>query len=79
PAPPVSSFDKVFKNGFAQAHVLIGCEGYALSHERRPALMLLANILGGPGLNSILNLKLREKHGYTYGVDCGYQALTDSA
>ncbi len=40
--------------------------------------MLLANILGGPGLNSILNLKLREKHAYTYGVDCGYQALTDS-
>ncbi len=72
------SFDVVAKNGFAQAHVLLGCRGYSLEEEHRPALMLLANILGGPGLNSTLNLKLREKHGYTYGVDCGYQALTDS-
>lgn len=74
----VQPFDIVRSNGFAQAHVLLGCDAYSLEHPDRPALMLLSNILGGPGLNSILNLKLREKHAYTYGVDCGYQALTDS-
>lgn len=71
-------FDIVSSNGFAQAHVLMGTHAYSLEDEHRPALMLLSNILGGPGLNSLLNLKLREKLGYTYGVDCGYQALTDS-
>ena len=75
---PKQGFDLIEENGFAQAHVLMGCDAYPLNHDKRPALMLLSNILGGPGLNSILNLKLREKHAYTYGVDCGYQALTDS-
>jgi len=72
------SFDVVTENGFSQAHVLMGCDAYALDHQDRPALMLLSNILGGPGLNSTLNLKLREKHAYTYGVDCSLQSLTDS-
>jgi predicted Zn-dependent peptidase len=71
-------FDVISSNGFSQAHVLMGCDAYPLDHPNRPALMLLANILGGPGLNSILNLKLREKHAYTYGVDCSLQSLTDS-
>ncbi|MCB9262130.1 MAG: insulinase family protein [Flavobacteriales bacterium] len=78
PPTDFKTFDKIDENGFGQAHTLIGCNAYPLNHPNRPALMLLSNILGGPGLNSILNLKLREKHAYTYGVDCGYQALTDS-
>lgn len=73
-----SAFDVVTTNGFSQAHVLMGCDAYALDHPNRPALMLLSNVLGGPGLNSTLNLKLREKHAYTYGVDCSLQSLTDS-
>lgn len=75
---PIKPFDIVEQNGFGQAHILIGCETYPLDHPKRPALMLLSNILGGPGLNSILNLKLREKHAYTYGVDCSLQTLTDT-
>ena len=42
-----------------QSHVIIGCEGYALADERRLGLSLLNNILGGPGMNSRLNLSLR--------------------
>ncbi|MFT7590316.1 MAG: putative Zn-dependent peptidase [bacterium] len=75
---PIKPFDVTSSNGFSQAHVLMGCDAYALDHVDRPALMLLSNILGGPGLNSVLNLKLREKHAYTYGVDCNLQSLTDS-
>ncbi|MFZ9969809.1 MAG: insulinase family protein [Bacteroidia bacterium] len=33
------------------------------------------NLLGGPGMNSRLNLAIREKHGYTYHVESGYQAF----
>jgi predicted Zn-dependent peptidase len=39
---------------------------------------MLTNILGGPGLNSRLNLSLREKHGYVYSVDATYHGFTDS-
>ena len=74
----VAPFDRVVATPFNQSHGLIGGHAYALDDDKRPALMLLSNMLGGPGLNALLNLDLREKRGYTYGVDCSYQALTDS-
>lgn len=63
---------------FVQAHVLLGSEALPLSHPDRPALMLLTNILAGPGLNSLLNVSLREKYGYTYGVESSYQTFNDT-
>ena len=78
PPADIEPFDTVKANGFAQSHVLIGAPAYPMDHPDRAALMLLANMLGGPGLNSLLNLKLREKHAYTYSVECNYQSLTDS-
>lgn len=71
-------FNLVRKNQFTQAHSLIGGHAYELDHVMRPASMLLTNMLGGPGMNSLLNLDLREKRAYTYGVDCSSQSLTDS-
>ena len=55
--------------GTHQAHVMIGTRGYDIHHPRRMALYLLNNILGGPGMNSRLNLSLREKHGLDYTVE----------
>ena len=55
--------------GTHQAHVMIGTRGYDIHHPRRMALYLLNNILGGPGMNSRLNLSLREKHGLVYTVE----------
>ena len=52
-----------FKSGTHQAHVIIGSRAYAADDKRRWALYLLNNILGGPGLNSRLNLSLRERNG----------------
>jgi len=39
---------------------------------------LLNNILGGPGMNSLLNLSLREKHGLVYNVESSFQPFTDT-
>ncbi|TRX59379.1 insulinase family protein [Fulvivirga sp. M361] len=61
-----------------QAHCAIGCEAYALEDERRIPFFVLTNILGGPGMNSRLNLALREKHGFVYSVDASYQAYIDT-
>ena len=46
-----------------QAHVMIGSRGYNAYDDKRTALYLLNNILGGPGMNSKLNVSLRERRG----------------
>lgn len=52
-----------------QAHVMLGRRSYSIDDERRMALYLLNNILGGPGMNARLNLNLRERHGLVYTVE----------
>lgn len=36
------------------------------------------NILGGPGMNSLLNVSLREKTGYVYNVESSVTSYTDT-
>jgi len=40
--------------------------------------MLLSNLLGGPGMNSRLNLNIREKYGFTYHLESFYQPYSDT-
>ena len=61
-----------------QAHVMIGGRGYNAYDERRTGLYLLNNILGGPGMNSRLNISLREKRGLVYTVESNLTAYTDT-
>lgn len=62
----------------AQAHILIGNRCYDLHNPKRKALHLLNNILGGPGMNSRLNISLREKKGYVYNVESSITSYTDT-
>lgn len=62
----------------SQAHVLIGSRSYNLFDPKRRTLRLLCNILGGPGMNSKLNIALREKRGYVYTVESSLTSYTDS-
>lgn len=61
-----------------QAHCIIGNRAYAITDEKRLPLELVNNILGGPGMNSRLNLALREKHGFTYNIESFYNPYTDT-
>lgn len=61
-----------------QAHVMIGCRGYDMHDDRRIALFLLNNLLGGPGMNNRLNLSLREQHGLVYNVESNITSYTDT-
>jgi predicted Zn-dependent peptidase len=61
-----------------QAHCIIGNIAYPFNHNKRLALYLLNNYLGGPGMNSRLNLSLRERKGYAYSVDSQYTAYSDT-
>lgn len=61
-----------------QAHVLYGNSAYHLFSEHRLPLFFLNNILGGPGMNSLLNNALREKRGLVYTVESTVNAYSDS-
>lgn len=70
--------EKILTRPVKQAKCAIGRDAYPMKHEDRVALYLLVNMLGGPGMNSRLNLSLREKYGYVYSIDAHYIPYTDT-
>ena len=73
----VEPFNKVITIGTHQAHTIVGARVPDRSHPLRHALMLLNNILAGPGMNSLLNVELRERRGYVYTVESTLTSLSD--
>jgi predicted Zn-dependent peptidase len=71
-------FEKTVEKKTHQAHCIIGNIAYDTKNEKRYPLYLLNNLLGGPGLNSRLNMSMREKGGFAYNVDSTYSAYTDT-
>ena len=61
-----------------QVHALTGTRAYQVKDERRITLHLLNNILGGPGLNSRLNMTLRERNGFSYQTESHYSPYSDT-
>ena len=61
-----------------QAHVIYGNKNYSLFDDKRVGMYLLSNILGGPGMNSRLNVALRERTGLVYSVESNVTSYTDS-
>lgn len=60
-----------------QAHAVIGLVLPNYNEQKNLAATLLNNIFGGQGLNSRLNLAVREKNGYVYQIESAYSALSD--
>lgn len=60
-----------------QAHTLLGCRIGGIADPDRFAMALLTNILGGPGMNSLLNVNLRERRGLVYSIDASTSRMTD--
>jgi predicted Zn-dependent peptidase len=69
---------QVLERTVKQAKCAIGGEAYPVHNGNRVPLYLLVNILGGPGMNSRLNLSLREKYGLVYSVDAHYIPYSDT-
>ncbi|MFD1141875.1 M16 family metallopeptidase [Larkinella insperata] len=61
-----------------QAQCAIGRPSYALNDPRRLPFFMLVNLLGGPGMNSRLNMNLREKYGLVYSVEASYTPFLDT-
>lgn len=61
-----------------QAHCAIGRPSYSLGDTRRLPFFMLVNLFGGPGMNSRLNMTLREKNGLVYSIDASYSPFIDT-
>ncbi|MBN8821917.1 MULTISPECIES: pitrilysin family protein [unclassified Spirosoma] len=61
-----------------QAQCALGRPAYGLADPRRLPFFMLINLLGGPGMNSRLNLNLREKYGLVYSIDATYTPYLDT-
>ncbi len=68
---------RIEKKYISQAHCGIGTLSYNNCDPKRLPFSLLINILGGPAMNSRLNLALREKYGFVYSIDANYSAFHD--
>lgn len=64
--------------GIHQAHTVMGRAMEAVDVGERITLALLTNILGGPGMNSLLNVDLRERKGLVYNVESTLTNWRDS-
>lgn len=73
-----SPVQKSEEKGSYLSHLMIGNVAYSRTNTKRLPLLLLNNILGGPALNSRLNLSLREKYGYAYSIESIYQPYSDT-
>lgn len=70
---------QIEERGTHQAHVMIGRAAYGSKDPKRIALYFLNNILGGPGMNSRLNIALREHNGLVYTAESTLTNYTDTS
>ncbi len=78
PLPAYIPRELTVNKGTHQAHVMIGRRAYSVHDDRRMALYLLNNIIGGPAMNAMLNIALREKNGLVYTVDSSMVSYSDT-
>jgi predicted Zn-dependent peptidase len=62
----------------SQAHCVWGGLAYPLLDARRLPFSMLCNLLGGNGMNSRLNMAIREKHGLAYSIYANYSPFLDT-
>lgn len=75
---PNVKFDHTRRLDLHQAHVAMGATVPSMRSPERFTYFLLNNILGGPGMNSLLNLDLREHRGLVYTVESNIGLLSDT-
>lgn len=72
------NFTKIEERNNHLSHCIIGGLAYHFDSQLKMPMVLLNNILGGPGMNSRLNLNIREKYGFAYTIESQYNAYSDT-
>ncbi|MDO5342943.1 MAG: pitrilysin family protein [Bacteroidia bacterium] len=78
PFTPLPAKTQIEERTSHLTHVVIGGLAYPYNDDRKLKLILLNNILGGPGMNTRLNLNIREKYGFAYTIESQYNAYSDT-
>ncbi len=65
-------------HGLHQSHVAMAAAAPSMHDSDKHTFALLNNILGGPGMNSLLNLDLREHRGLVYNIESSLALLSDT-
>lgn len=60
-----------------QSHYICGNLAYSTVEDKKNGMILLNNLIGGPAMNSILNMEVRERLGYTYNIESNYSIYSD--
>ena len=76
--PDYKVFDTELHKHTHQLHVMTGCQAPDMFDDSKTAFSLLNNIIGGPAMNSRLNVSIREKQGFCYSVESQYTPFTDA-
>lgn len=76
--PLFQPFEHTVNRHTHQAHLLIGCEAPDVYHRDKTAFSLLNNLLGGPAMNSRLNVAVREHYGFCYNIESQYVPFSDT-
>lgn len=77
--PPLyHPFDRTIHHRTHQMHIMVGGLAPSFYDERKVAFSMLNNILGGPAMNSRLNVAIREKQGFCYTIESQYTPLSDT-
>lgn len=71
-------FSKEIKKDLHQMYCMLGYKAYQNNHPNKYKVILLNNILGGPAMNSRLNMGIREKYGFCYNIYSDVQSFVDT-
>ena len=74
----LSTFNASVHKHTHQVHLLAGCPAPTLYDRDKTVFTLLNNIIGGPAMNSRLNVAVREREGFCYTIESQYVPFTDA-
>lgn len=78
PPADVAPFSETRGNDNHQANCIVGSRLFGRDDPRRHALFLLNNMLGGPCMNSRLNMEMRDRRGLVYTVESNVALMSDT-
>ena len=76
--PQYNVFHETISRHTHQVHLMVGGLAPDAFSDKKTAFTLLNNIVGGPAMNSRLNVAVREKYGFCYTIESQYVPFSDT-
>lgn len=78
PPSVADPFNETRRRDTHQANCIAGTLLFGRDDPRRHAVFLLNNLLGGPCMNSLLNMEMRDRRGLVYTVESNVGLMSDT-